>query len=135
MTQNPKVGVAVIISKDNKILMHKRKSSHGDGTWSLPGGHLEFNESLEDCACRETFEEAGIKIKNLQFAQITNDIFKKENKHYITVFMTADYDSGEPTIMEPEKCDCWEWHEWDSMPRPLFLPIKNLLAKGYHPFK
>ena len=135
MEKLPKVGIAVIVIKNNKILMHKRKSSHGDGTWSFPGGHLEFGESLEKCAQRETLEEAGIKIKNLQFANITNDIFVDENKHYITIFMTANHDSGEPMIMEPEKCECWEWYDWNNMPSPLFLPIENLINKGYSPIK
>jgi len=131
----PKVGVAVIIIKNGKVLMHKRKNSHGDGTWSLPGGHLEFNESLEECAQRETFEETGMKIKNIRFADITNDIFEKEKKHYITIFMIADRESGEPIVKEPKKCECWEWHDWNNLPKPLFLPIENLLKKGFHPLK
>jgi len=60
--ENPKVGVGVIIVKDNKVLMQKRINAHGNGSWSFPGGHLEFNEELEDCAKRETLEEAGINI-------------------------------------------------------------------------
>src|SRR3989339_718967 len=70
MKKMPKVGVAVIIIKNGKVLMHKRKNSHGDGTWSLPGGHLEFNESLEECAQRETFEETGMKIKKALYHHI-----------------------------------------------------------------
>ena len=136
MDQFPKVGVAVIvINKENKILFHKRKNAHGDGTWSLPGGHLEFNEELEECAKRETFEESGISIKNVRFSAITNDIMASENKHYITIFMIAEHESGHPIIKEPEKCDGWVWLSWDNLPKPLFLPIENLLKQGYNPFK
>ena len=65
MDERPKVGVGVIIIKDGKVLLGKRKNAHGEGSWSFPGGHLEFNEELFDCAKREVLEETGIKIKNL----------------------------------------------------------------------
>ena len=80
MTKKPKIGIGVIIIKDNKVLFGKRKNSHGDGTWSLPGGHLEFGESWEDCALREVEEEVGITINNLHFVTATNDIFQAEEK-------------------------------------------------------
>ena len=93
------------------------------------------NESLENCAKRETLEETGIEIKNIRFETITNDIFKDEEKHYITIFMLSEYDSGEVKVMEPEKCEKWGWFEWNNLPEPLFLPIQNLLKKGYNPLK
>ena len=131
----PKVGIGVIVVKHDEILLGKRKNSHGEGSWSFAGGHLEFGESWEDCARRETIEETGIIIKNIRFAYATNDIFDKENKHYITIFMIADYDSGEVKIMEPEKCEKWGWFKWNELPKPLFLPIVNLLKQNYDPFK
>lgn len=135
MENRPKVGLGVLIIKDNKVLLGKRKNSHGDGSWCFPGGHLEFNESWESCATRETMEETGIKIKNIKFSTATNDLFPLENKHYITIIMRADYDSGEVKIMEPEKCELWDWFEWDKLPRPLFVSQQNLLKQGYNPFK
>ena len=58
--KKPRVGIGVFVLKDGKFLLGKRKSSHGEGSWSFPGGHLEFNEELEDCTRREVMEEAGI---------------------------------------------------------------------------
>ena len=131
----PKVGLGVIVKKHNQILLGKRKGAHGESTWSFPGGHLESGESLEACAIREVKEETGIKIKNLQTGPFTNDIFKQEDKHYVTLFLLADYDSGNVKIMEPEKCEKWTWFEWNKLPKPLFLPIKNLLKQNFNPFK
>jgi 8-oxo-dGTP diphosphatase len=124
-----KVGVGVIIKKDSRYLLGKRKGSHGEGTWSFPGGHLEFGESTEKTAIREVQEEVGIKIKNLEKVTYTNDYFHETNKHYITLFIKADYDSGEVKIMEPDKCTEWKWFKWEEMPRPLFLPIENLMKE------
>jgi 8-oxo-dGTP diphosphatase len=133
MEQRPQVGIAAIVIKDGKVLMHQRKNAHGDGTWSFPGGHLEFGESWEGCAKREAMEEAGIELTNVRFATITNDIFEKEGKHYITIFVRADLESGEPKVMEPDKCVRWEWVEWGKMPQPVFKPIENLFKAGFRP--
>jgi len=96
---------------------------------------LEFGETWEDCARRETLEEAGIRIKNVRFAGLTNDIHEIEKKHYITIAMVADYDSGEVKIMEPDKLERWEWFTWDNLPEPLFLPMQNLLKQNFNPFE
>lgn len=135
MENRPKVGVGVLIfNKERKVLLGKRKNAHGEGSWCFPGGHLEFNEEPEDAAIRETMEEVSIKIKNLKRGQFTNDIHKEEGKHYITIFVIAEYDAGEIKTLEPEKCEGWQWFSWDNLPKPLFLPIQNLLKQGYNPF-
>lgn len=130
----PKVCVGVIVIKNGKVLLQKRKNALGEGSWSFPGGHLEFNESFSECAKRETSEELGIDIKNARYAATTNDIFANEGKHYITVYMITDEYSGEPKIMEPDKCEQFGWFDWKNLPQPLFIPIQNLLKQGYNPF-
>lgn len=131
--QSPKVGVGVIIVKDGKVLLLQRKNAHGEGTWSFPGGHLEFNESWKECAEREVLEETGIKINNIRFAEVTNDIFEKEGKHYITIFMISNWNSGEARIMEPNKAAELGWFDWNELPYPLFTPLQNLLKQGFNP--
>jgi 8-oxo-dGTP diphosphatase len=135
MPKQPKVGTGVIVIKDNKVLVGKRKGAHGAGYWCFPGGHLEYQETIEDCAHREVMEETGIKIKNVRISTFTNDISKEEDYHYITLYLVADYESGEPKVMEPEFCEEWGWFEWDKLPQPLFLPVQNLLKQGFNPFK
>lgn len=133
MVSRPQVGLSVIIIKDNKVLLGKRKSTHGQGDWCFPGGHLEFGETWEDCAQRETLEETGLYIKNIRFGTATNDIFTAVGKHYITIIMLANYNGGEVQLLEPEKCERWEWFSRNNLPQPLFLPIQNLLKQNYCP--
>lgn len=135
MALSPQVGIGAIVVKDNKILVGKRKNAHGDGHWGFAGGHLEFLESPEECAAREALEEAGITIANPRVVAYTNDVFENEEKHYITFYVLADHVDGEPAVKETDKCEEWQWVEWENLPRPLFLPIENLLAQGYHPFQ
>lgn len=135
MTENrPKVGVGVLILKDGKILLGKRKGKYGEGTWCPPGGHLEYKESIFDCAERETMEEAGIKISNLKLGNFTNDNNLPYEKHYITLYVIAEHEDGEPSIMEPDKCSEWGWFEWSKLPEPLFYPMQNYVDEGFSPF-
>lgn len=128
--KRPKVGVGVVIAKNGKVLLGKRKKSPGMGTWCFPGGHLEFGETVKEGAIRETKEETRLKIFNLKIGPYTNDIFKKDNKHYITLFVTAQT-KGEPQVLEPDKCETWLWFDWDELPKPLFLPVKQLQESGF----
>ena len=86
--QKPRVGVGVMIFKNGKVLLSKRKGSHGEGEYSFPGGHLEYMESFEDCAVREVQEECGIKIKNINFLYLTN-IKKYAPKHYVPYWINC----------------------------------------------
>lgn len=131
----PGVGVGVIVIRGDKVLLGKRKNAHGASTWNFPGGHLELWESIEGCSKRETKEETGLKIKNTKLGPYTNDFFKKENKHYITLFVIAESVQGIPKVLEPEKCEIWQWFKWGDLPTPLFLPIENLLKLRFTPFK
>jgi 8-oxo-dGTP diphosphatase len=126
-----RVGVGVFIFKDHKFLMLKRKGAHGSGSWSIPGGHMEFGESLADTAKREAKEETGLEVTNVRFGAYTNDFFAKENKHYITIWAVCDYLSGEEKITEPDKCTAQSWQTFDNLPLPLFVPWQNLLESEF----
>jgi len=133
---NPKVGIGVFVFKGNKILLGKRKGSHGAGEWSLPGGHLKAGESFEDCCKREVFEETGIKIKKVSFIDLTNDLFPEEGLHYVTLFFITEVNSNtKAKLMEPEKCEGWRWVEFESYQedkwlKPLFSPLEKILSEA-----
>jgi 8-oxo-dGTP diphosphatase len=127
----PAVGVSVIVLNGDRVLLGLRIAGHGAGCWQFPGGHLEFGESIEGCARREAREETGLELRNLRPGLYTNDIFAAEGRHYITLFVLADYAGGTPEVCEPDKCARWEWFGWDELPQPLFLPIENLLRQGF----
>lgn len=134
MDKRPFIGIGVLlINNENQILLGKRKNSHGDSYWAPPGGHLEFGESFEDCAVREVLEETALTIEKPKFFSLTNDFFKKEKKHYISIFMLATYpNSQEIKNCEPHKVEEWQWVQLFNLPDNLFLPLKNLVdGKGY----
>lgn len=141
INKKPGVGVGVMILRDNKVLLGKRHGDaqkadsllHGEGTWTLPGGKLDFKENLEDCAYREAFEETGIRINkdSIKFISITNDIVN--DAHFITIgFLCQDF-KGEPKIMEPDEITEWKWFDINNISSPMFFPsekiIQNFLKK------
>lgn len=126
-----RVGVGCwIFNPMGQVLLGKRKSAHGFGTWALPGGHLEYGENIVQCASRELFEETEIFIpeNKFQIISFTNDIFS--DKHYITIHCSAHNISANPIIKEPNKCDKWQWFDVNKLPTPLFLPVSNLLKQN-----
>ncbi len=127
--KRPKVGLGVFVIKDNKFLIGERINKHGHEKWSLPGGHLEYFETFEECAKREVKEETDLEIDNIMVMGITNDFFTKEDKHYITVFVRSDYVSGKEKVMEKNKCTEWKWVTLDELPEQLFLPFVNFLKQ------
>ncbi len=126
--KRPRVGVSIILIDKDRILLGLRNGSHGSGTWGLPGGHLEWGESFLNCAVREAKEELDVLINCEQVPFfVTNDYFKKENKHYITVFIAAHILEGEIQNKEPKKCLEWKWFSYFKLPKNLFLPVENLI--------
>ncbi len=137
MKQSPElsvsVGVGMIITRDDSVLLLRRKGVHGEGTWSTPGGHLEFGESFEECAVREAKEETNIEVTNVQFRAVTNDVFAAERKHYVTIWMEAKYSGGEAIINAAYEVADVGWFPWDALPQPLFSPFRHLLEGKAHP--
>lgn len=136
--KRPKVGVSFLVVRefDGKahVLLGQRKGSHGEGQWGTPGGHQEFGEDYETTALSELLEECGpgIKVTYPRYLCTTNlTAYTLEGKHYTDVGFASYWVSGEPQVMEPEKCLGWEWHPIDKLPTPLFAPVENLVI-SYH---
>lgn len=126
--KRPKACVGVMVFKDGKILIGRRKdtATHGPGEYSLPGGHIEHDESFKEAIERETLEEAGVKIKDLKFICVANtDAYK--GYQTILINFVADWESGEPTDFEYENIGDWQWCDMDNLPEPLFVPTKVLI--------
>ena len=135
--RQPGICLAVIVIKENTVLIGRRKNIRGNGLYAFPGGHLKFREMYQDCAIREVKEECGDDFevelidKTFPFAAVPNEMI--ENGHYAVLFVRAKYIRGNPENMEKDKCEGWEWRPWTSLPQPIFSGIQYLIDNNRNP--
>jgi 8-oxo-dGTP diphosphatase len=123
------VGIGVMILKEGKVLLGKRKGAHGAGEYAFPGGHLEHGESFAACALREVAEECGVEVERLRFQLLAN-VLTFLPKHYVLIGFCADWKGGDPQVLEPDKCEGWNWYALDHLPEPLFVPTA-MMTESY----
>ncbi len=124
----PRVGVGVAVVKNGLVLLGKRKGAHGAGLWSVTGGHLEFGESVEECAKRELEEETGLKARSVILGPWVANVME-QNKHYVTLYTFVPAFEGILQLREPDKCEGWQWFAWDALPAPLFPTVLSMIQK------
>ena len=86
--KNPIPTVDTIIHYRHKIVLIKR----GEPPFglALPGGFVEYGESLEDAACREALEETNLRVENLIQFKAYSDPSRDKRQHNITVVFYGD---------------------------------------------
>ncbi|TIA77632.1 hypothetical protein E3P98_04118 [Wallemia ichthyophaga] len=133
-----KVGIGCfLLNQHNQILIGKRINSIGHGTLALPGGHLEYGESFEQCAAREVEEETSLKPSSISHWKLGTTVGSlTESEHYVTIFMIAKQATETPLVplnAEPEKCEGWSWIDWEYLktlpPSRLFKPLNVLIEE------
>lgn len=127
------IGVGVLVVHEGRVLLGKRLGSHGAGTWSAPGGRLEYGETILECAARELKEETGLVAEVLEAGPYANDLFPEVQTQYVTLFVVARGIRGIPANLEPHKCEGWHWFRWGEWPSPLFKPVQSFLDLGWRP--
>ena len=129
-----KVGVSVLLTSGQYLLLAQRQGSHGAGTWDTPGGHLDPGERVIACALRETQEETGLKLDPDCVIDLgyTEDFFEQEGKHYISCVVTCEIvgSACKPAVLEKHKFSTeWLWFDINNLPEPLFTPVANAVRK------
>lgn len=98
MSSRPVPAVGAVIIRDNHILLVKRGSAPSYGKWSVPGGHVELGETMEEALKREVLEETGIDINITRLAGAYDLIVRNEKNieyHYVIIEFMAEALSDE----------------------------------------
>jgi 8-oxo-dGTP diphosphatase len=99
------------------------------GTWEFPGGSLEFGERLEDSIVREFREEYGMLIEVFGLLGLFDHLLPAEKQHWVSATYLARHVSGEPVILEPDKCVAIGWFGIDALPTPLSQITSDNVAR------
>ena len=126
-------GVGAVVVRGRRVLLGRRLSVHGRGTWSFPGGRPEPGETPVFTAIRELREETGLVAHGGRVVAETLDGFPESRLVFRTQLVVLEDVSGEPSPREPDKTAAWRWFDWRRLPQPLFRPVASLVAAGFRP--
>ena len=127
------VGV-MVLNKQGQVLLGQRHPAKetsvfkSEGTWTFPGGKMDFGEGFEECAKREVLEETGMELKDLKVFCLHNN--KNEHAHFITIGLLAKDIEQTPKVLEPDEITQWKWFDLDKLPKSMYFPSENMI-KNY----
>jgi 8-oxo-dGTP diphosphatase len=112
--QHPQLAVSAAIFRDGRVLVVRRARSPGKGFYSLPGGRVEFGESLHTALHREVDEETGLRIEILGLAGWREVLpANGGGGHYVIVSFAARWAAGEPVLNDEH--DDFRWIDPDRL--------------------
>ena len=127
-----KVGIGVMILDGNKILLGHRCDNYKDtggiyepGSWTIPGGKQEYDETILEGAVREVKEETNLDVSDLEIYGVADDF--GPDRHFITIQIIAHKFRGELKNLEPTKHSEWKWFDLEDLPEKIYSPSKKMI--------
>ena len=93
--KRPVLTVDVLIRRDDGYVFIKRKNEPYRGHWAIPGGLVEYGETVEQAAIREAKEETGLEVKLIRLVGVYSDPTRDPRGHYVSIAYLAEAVSGE----------------------------------------
>lgn len=129
-----RIGVQSVVIHNGEILLGQRCGAFANGTWGLPGGHLEVGETILQAAARELFEETGISAENLRLFCVTDP--NPDSNYHMQIGVEVRTYRGHPQIMEPHKCSALDFFRINDLPAPMFVSsvdvIRNYVEGSFY---
>jgi 8-oxo-dGTP diphosphatase len=110
----PQLAVSAAIFRDGKVLVVRRARSPAKGFYSLPGGRVEFGETLHTALDREVAEETALTIEIAGLAAWREVLPTTEGGgHFVIMSFAAHWRAGEPVLNE--ELDDYQWLAPDAL--------------------
>jgi 8-oxo-dGTP pyrophosphatase MutT (NUDIX family) len=132
----PRAGCGIMVLREGKVLLGLRNDDpekadsalHGEGTWTFPGGKMDFHDTVFGAAKRELKEETDLTAGKMEIFSITNE--RVHDNHFVTLgFLCRDFE-GDVKAMEPDEMVKWRWFGFDELPENMFSPTRKMI-KNY----
>jgi len=121
--KKPALAVACLIFNQGRLLLSRRAKTPQQNSWQCPGGFVHFNETLIAAGERILQQKVGIVLPLKNTALHSNNIFKNEQVHSCTLYLSAG------CSVSLINHDEWQWYRLDHLPQPLFLPLQILFSQ------
>lgn len=125
------VSIDAIIIKDDKILLIKRGKEPHEGLWALPGGHLDWNETLKDAVIREVKEETGLTVTSLKFLKI----YSKPSRHPKQLVAVVYYTAVEGELKAGDDAQDLKFFSIHTIPEKLAFDHQQIIRDYLRIFK
>lgn len=124
----PRVGVgAVVLDHEGRILLQLRKKPPEANHWSIPGGRVEYMETIEDAIVRELREELGIDTRIVDLLCVTNHIVQADDAHWVSPAFLVQILDGEAANREPHSTKEIRWFSISELPPNLTVTTRSAL--------
>jgi ADP-ribose pyrophosphatase YjhB (NUDIX family) len=114
-----------------RLLMVRQPRATG---WSLPGGLLDRNERMRDCAARELAEETGIVVSPDDLRPANPNAIVHTKGRWVDVVFEVDVDAETPLVLDPAEVVAAAWHPIDHLPEMTVLTARLLANYGMGPY-
>ncbi|HEY9764908.1 MAG TPA: NUDIX hydrolase [Chroococcales cyanobacterium] len=129
--KQPRIRVAVVLEKDEKVLLVRHRKGEKK-YWLLPGGGVDYGETLEECARREVREETGLEIQVKKMLYLSEAICPKGTRHILNLFLLGEITGGELKKGEEEILDGLAFVDFEALSDLiLYPPIQKSLIDSW----
>jgi 8-oxo-dGTP diphosphatase len=127
LTNRPEVAVGAVVQRDGELLLVRRGHGPAAGDWSLPGGRVDFGETLRDATVRETREETGIDVVVNHFLGWVERVGSDPDPYHFVIldFACVPLDPQQPAVAGDDATEA-RWVPFDALEGLSLVP--GLLA-------
>jgi 8-oxo-dGTP diphosphatase len=130
MRKGPALTVDIVIRRnDGSVVLVRRRNSPFKGEWALPGGFVEYGETVEAAARREAKEETGLDVELVKIVGVYSDPNRDPRGHTVSICFLAREVGGELRADSDAK-DAKSFHPSSLPPRLAFDHLRILADAG-----
>jgi len=126
--KNPVLSVDGIIIEKGKVLMIKRKIEPFKGYWVLPGGHVEYGETVENAIKREIKEELGVSAKIEKLIGVFSNPKRDPRYHSISIAYLLKKEKGGKITLNFEASE-FKFFPLNNLPKNIGFDHREMIKR------